>query len=69
MKYKRIQELEAELANGEKLLNAEKKAARSAKGKVAKDNKTRALKVMKKAVAALEEQEEIIRQGGEIPVV
>ena len=69
MKYKRIQELEVELANGEKLLNAEKKAAQRAKGKVAKDNKTRALKVMKKAVAALEEQEEIIKKGGEIPVV
>ena len=69
MKYKRIQELEAELANGEKLLNAEKKAAKRAKGKVAKDNKTRALKVMSKAVAALEDQEEIIKKGGEIPVV
>jgi hypothetical protein len=69
MKHKRIQQLEAELANGEKLLNEEKKAVKHAKGKVAKDNKTRALKVMKKSVAALEEQEEIIRQGGQIPVV
>jgi hypothetical protein len=69
MKYKRIQELEAEIANGEKLLNQEKKAAKHAKGKVAKDNKARALKVIKKSVAALADQEEIIRQGGEIPVV
>ena len=69
MKHKRIQQLEAERLNGEKLLNQVKKAAKSAKGKVAKDNKTRALKVMKKAVAALEEQEEIIRKGGEIPVL
>ena len=48
---------------------ADRAKAKNAKGKVAKDNKTRALKVMKKAVAALEEQEEIIKQGGEIPVV
>jgi hypothetical protein len=69
MKYKRIQQLETELVDGEKLLNEEKRAAKRAKGKVAKDNKARALKVMKKAVAALEEQEEIIKQGGQIPVV
>jgi hypothetical protein len=66
MKRKRIPELEAEVAQGDKLISEEKKAVKRAKGKVAKDNKRRALKVMKKSVAALQDQEDIIRRGGRI---
>jgi hypothetical protein len=68
MRYKRIQQLEAELVNCEKLLDQEKKEIKRAKGKVAKDNKKRALKVMKKSVEALEDQKEVIKRGGQIPV-
>lgn len=68
MKQKRIQQVTAELSEGEKLLKAGKKAIKYTKGKLAKDNKTRALKVMKKSVAALEDQKEIILRGGEIPI-
>jgi len=67
MKHKRIQQLKSELLKGEKVLFDVKKEAKRAKSKVAKDNKKRALKVMKKAIAALKEQETIIRQGAEIP--
>jgi hypothetical protein len=68
MKHKRVQQVEAELAQGQKLLNEQKKAVRRAKGKLARDNERRALKVMKKSVEALEDQEEIIARGGQIPV-
>jgi hypothetical protein len=68
MRRKRIQQVAAEQVEGEQLLKDERKAVKRAKGKLAKDNRTRALKAMKKSVEALADQKEIIERGGEIPV-
>jgi hypothetical protein len=69
MKCKRIQQVTAELSKGERLLKEKKKAVKRARGKLAKSNQKRTLKVMKKSVEALEDQKEIIEQGGAIPIL
>jgi hypothetical protein len=68
MKRKRIQQVAAELSNGAKLVKEKKAAVKHAKGKIAKSNQKLELKVMKKSVEALEDQKQIIEQGGQIPV-
>jgi hypothetical protein len=68
MKHKRIQQVTAELANGAKLVEEKKAAVKHAKGRIAKSNQKRELKVMKKCVEALQDQKQIIEQGGQIPV-
>jgi hypothetical protein len=68
MENKRIQTVAAELADSKKLLKQEKKNLKKAKGKLAKDNKKRVMQVIEAAVEALEDQQTIIKNGGQIPV-
>jgi hypothetical protein len=68
MKTKSLRRTNTEIAKGEQLLRQETDELRKSRGKVARGNKKRTLKVMKKAVKALEEQKDIIRAGTPIPV-
>jgi hypothetical protein len=63
-----VARVEAELAEGEKLVKREKKELKKAKGKLAKDNKRRALRVMEKAVDALARQKSLIEDGVPVPI-
>ena len=63
-----VARVEAALADGEKLVKREKKELKRAKGKLAKDNKKRALRVMEKAVDALAEQKSLIEDGVPVPI-
>ena len=63
-----VARVEAALAEGEKLVKREKKELKRAKGKLAKDNKKRALQVMEKAVDALAQQKKPIQDGVPVPV-
>ena len=63
-----VARVEAALAEGEKLVKREKKELKRAKGKLAKDNKKRALRVMEKAVDALAKQKGLIEDGVPVPI-
>ena len=63
-----VARVEAALADGEKLVKREKKELKRAKGKLAKDNKKRALRVMEKAVDALAKQKRLIEDGVPVPI-
>jgi len=63
-----VARVEAALAEGEKLVKREKKELKRAKGKLAKENKKRALRVMEKAVDALAQQKSLIEGGVPVPV-
>ena len=63
-----VARVEAALADGEKLVKREKKELKRAKGKLAKDNKKRALRVMEKAVDALAKQKSLIEDGVPVPI-
>jgi hypothetical protein len=63
-----VARVEAALADGEKLVKREKKELKRAKGKLAKDNKKRALRVMEKAVDALAKQKGLIEDGVPVPI-
>ena len=63
-----VTKLTRAINDGEHVIAAEKKALTKTKGKVAKKHKKRALKVIQKAVEAMQEHKEAVENGTAAPL-
>ena len=64
----KVRKIAAAVAESKQLVRREKKRLKKTRNKIARDNKKRTLKVLKKSLKSLEDQRDVLKAGVPIPV-